>query len=154
MKDLSQRRANTTRHTGVNMQRSVGLRHSMCAHAGRPCTWLMPSVFIKNQVSVRWTDRKQSRRLTDVHTVRTLLVWGGVGAGGEWSSVTLWRLPSGRLRLSEEERLLQQTARVDPPQQRETGPQAERRQLVPRQRAQEPRVTIPADAWLTHHGWC
>lgn len=57
-------------------------------------------------------------------------------------TVTLCRLPSGWLRLSEEERLLQQTARFDPPQQREAGPQAERRRLVARQRAQEPWVTI------------
>lgn len=57
-------------------------------------------------------------------------------------AVTLWRLPSGWLRLSEEERLLQQTARFDPPQQREAGPQAERWRLGARQRAQEPWVTI------------
>lgn len=56
--------------------------------------------------------------------------------------VTLWRLPSGWLRRSEEEWLLQQTARFDPPQQREAGSQAERRRLVARQRAQEPWVTI------------
>lgn len=61
--------------------------------------------------------------------------------------VTLWRLPSGRLRRSEEERLLQQAASLHPTQQREARPQAEGRRRVPRQRAQKPRVTIPSCTW-------
>ncbi|CAG03772.1 unnamed protein product [Tetraodon nigroviridis] len=52
----------------------------------------------------------------------------------------------GRLRLPEEERLLQQTPSLHPPQQREAGPEAERRRLVPRRRAQKPGVTMAAEA--------
>lgn len=73
------------------------------------------SFWIKNsnsQVSMHWRPfGTQWNGLTLMSTQRehSLFVWVcmTVRNRSEWMSVTLWRLPSGRLRLSEEERLLQ-----------------------------------------------